>query len=281
MFGVIEAVDIAGERDAEQEAQGAFFTNIFEECADIAGVFFLTFSRGVVYIFQYNHFPSKNLPYFIPLKVKSQTIKRNFSLKKLHLPYKMQAKEVMIMKDRIKHLRKEILKLSQTEFGKKIGLSPQGVAEIEKGRNILTDRNFDAICKAYSVNPEWLRNGEGEIFLETREALIQSVAEEFELNDMEITLLRSFLKLPAEHRQGVLAWAKNFAATLAAQMGIEYPVPEEIKRVPDDEKDIDDMREVMNCEFDAMEAARKRGISTSSASTGTSGTSKKIRSKLE
>ena len=185
------------------------------------------------------------------------------------------------MKDRIKHLRKEVLKLSQTEFGKKIGLSPQGVAEIEKGRNVLTDRNFDAICKAYSVNPEWLRNGEGEIFLETREALIQSVADEFELDAMEIALVRSFLKLPAEHRQGVLAWAKNFAATLAAQMGIEYPAPEEIQRVPDDEKNIDEMREVMNREFDAMEAARKRGISTSSAFTGINGTSKKYGNRLE
>ena len=37
------------------------------------------------------------------------------------------------MKERIRQLRKDILKLNQTEFGKKIGLSPQAIGEIEKG----------------------------------------------------------------------------------------------------------------------------------------------------
>lgn len=46
------------------------------------------------------------------------------------------------MKDRLKRLRKNILKMNQTQFGKKIGIEAQAIAEIEKGRNELTERNF-------------------------------------------------------------------------------------------------------------------------------------------
>lgn len=63
--------------------------------------------------------------------------------------------------ERMKYLRKTILKLNQTDFGKKIGLSQSNVANIEKGRIALTDRNIQLICNTYNVNEEWFCSGKG------------------------------------------------------------------------------------------------------------------------
>lgn len=176
------------------------------------------------------------------------------------------------MKDRIKHLRKVELKLSQTAFGKKIGLSPQAIANIETGVTPLTERNFDAICKAFNVNPEWLRDGVGEMFVETRDAIVASVVAEFGLTDDDAILIRTYLELTPEQRAGVMAYIKKFAANMAAQMGL--PPLEDEK--PDAELTRAEKHAKLDVELDAEDSARKRGASTSSASTGSSGASKKI-----
>ena len=174
------------------------------------------------------------------------------------------------MKDRVKELRK-MKGLNQKEFGAKIGLSQRAVSEIETGMNSLTERNFDAICKAFSVNPEWLRHGVGEIFMEAHESLLQSIIEEFELTDGEVVLLKTFLELPSEYRAGVIKWAESFASAMATQLGVEYPNHEEIPEHPTTAQ----KREIMERELAKEEAAAKRGIA-SSASIGSNGLRKKF-----
>lgn len=174
------------------------------------------------------------------------------------------------MNERIRELRKQ-LGLNQTEFGAKIGLSQRAVASMESGGTI-TDRNFDAICKAFSVKPEWLRKGVGEIFLETREALIQTVAAEFGLTGNEIVLLRMYLDLPAECRAGVINFAKKFVASIDPQYG--KTVARQAKS--DDELTPDEKAEIVRRESLEEAEAKKTAATMSSASIGTSGTSKKF-----
>ena len=70
------------------------------------------------------------------------------------------------MNNRIKTLRKEMLKLSQDEFGSNIGMSRSNVANIEVGRIKLTERNIKDICEKYNVNEDWLRTGNGDPLIE-------------------------------------------------------------------------------------------------------------------
>lgn len=74
---------------------------------------------------------------------------------------------IMEISDRLKLLRKT-LRLTQTSFASAIKLSRSGYAAIEMKLTGLTERNFDTICSVYSVNPEWLSTGKGEMFLETK-----------------------------------------------------------------------------------------------------------------
>ena len=173
------------------------------------------------------------------------------------------------MQNRIRELRKQ-KGLNQTEFGAKIGLSQRAIANLESG-STLTERNFNAICKAFDVNPEWLREGVGEMFRNSREVIIRSVAEEFELDEPETNLIRAFLELSSENRRGVLAWAKKFAATMAIELEVERS-----RQKTDNELTREEKHAMLDAELDTEEHAKKTGLATSSAFTGTSGSKKKF-----
>lgn len=68
--------------------------------------------------------------------------------------------------ERVKHLRKEVLKLTQQEFSESLNISRSNMGNIEIGRIALTDRVISDICQKYNVNEEWLRTGTGEMFKE-------------------------------------------------------------------------------------------------------------------
>lgn len=67
---------------------------------------------------------------------------------------------------RIKTVR-ETLKLSQREFGEKLGVSRDVISNIEYGRVPPKALFLRHICERYHVNAHWLETGEGEMFLDT------------------------------------------------------------------------------------------------------------------
>ncbi|MGE7985560.1 helix-turn-helix domain-containing protein [Lysinibacillus fusiformis] len=64
---------------------------------------------------------------------------------------------------RIKSLR-DMLNLSMQAFGDKIKMTSSNISKMEKDLRIVTDRTITLICSEFSVNEEWLRTGEGEMF---------------------------------------------------------------------------------------------------------------------
>lgn len=81
------------------------------------------------------------------------------------------------MHDRIKHLRKELLHLTQEEFANSLKISRSNLGSIEIGRVNVTDRIISDICEKFNVNENWLRTGKGETFLKLdREAEIAQLA---------------------------------------------------------------------------------------------------------
>ena len=84
---------------------------------------------------------------------------------------------------RVKKIRNE-LQMTQEEFGSQIGLKKNSLSQIESGKNALTQQNIVAICKVFHVNEDWLRTGEGEMFVkiskedEIMNLIEQSMSEE-------------------------------------------------------------------------------------------------------
>lgn len=78
--------------------------------------------------------------------------------------YNINHKEVNNVNERIKQLRKR-LKLTQTEFGEQIGVKGNTITGYEKGIRNPTDAIILSICREFNVDEEWLRTGEGEMFV--------------------------------------------------------------------------------------------------------------------
>lgn len=72
------------------------------------------------------------------------------------------------IKDRIKKIRKE-KKMTQEDFSKKLGLARNSIANYEIGRREPTNAIIVSICREFDVNEDWLRTGEGEMFLQIPE----------------------------------------------------------------------------------------------------------------
>ena len=68
-----------------------------------------------------------------------------------------------MIQERIRTLRKH-LGLSQAEFGKQIGVSRDVISNIEYGRVTVSNLIINMICAKFSVDEQWLRTGEGEMF---------------------------------------------------------------------------------------------------------------------
>ena len=73
------------------------------------------------------------------------------------------------MKDRIIKIRncvgKDHKKMTQEEFAKVLNLSRSFINQIEVGTKNPSDRTIKDICKEFNVNEDWLRTGEGEMFV--------------------------------------------------------------------------------------------------------------------
>ena len=119
------------------------------------------------------------------------------------------------MNNRIRFLRKNILTLSQKNFGEKIGLKQSTINDIESGKNKLTDSNLKLICKVFNINEEWLRNGTEPIFIEKGdEPLIDLIEKEFDLSPLSKSIVNTYLNLSKEDR---LAF-ENFFTKLTSEI---------------------------------------------------------------
>ena len=63
------------------------------------------------------------------------------------------------MNQRIKHLRKDVLKISQKDFAERLGLSENFVWMVEKGSRIPSDRTISDMCRIFDIQEAWLRDG--------------------------------------------------------------------------------------------------------------------------
>lgn len=70
----------------------------------------------------------------------------------------------MNINERIRELRKSF-GLSGEKFGERIGLKKVAISQIETGRSMPTEQTVLSICREFGVSEDWLRNGEGDMFI--------------------------------------------------------------------------------------------------------------------
>lgn len=75
----------------------------------------------------------------------------------------IQNKGGVLLQNKVKAIR-ESLKMSQREFGEKLGVSRDVISNIEYGRVPPKELLIQHMCKLYNVNINWLETGKGEMF---------------------------------------------------------------------------------------------------------------------
>ncbi|MCL2380476.1 MAG: helix-turn-helix domain-containing protein [Treponema sp.] len=114
------------------------------------------------------------------------------------------------MKERLKDLRKH-LNLTQSEFGKKIGMSDVAISYMESGRTAINNQNVNLICLTFGVNEDWFRFGIGEM-----------INEDAQYSEDEKRLFHLSRKLSPKAMKMLIDYAKKLLADeMAFRVGAE------------------------------------------------------------
>ena len=105
------------------------------------------------------------------------------------------------------------MKLTLEEFGKKVGVTKQTVSRIENGINNLTDQMVKSICREFNVNYDWLMDGEGEMFSDLPQTVLDELCSQYELDDLDRFIVELYVGLPKDVRDGIKARAKDLIQT--------------------------------------------------------------------
>lgn len=117
------------------------------------------------------------------------------------------------MKDRIQALRKS-LKLTQTEFGRKIGLSTAAVSDVEVGRRTVQDRHIKLITSAFpQVSEEWLRNGNGPMFIQD-DSPIRQIMQKYDFPGIVQQFLEAYNRLDPDEQKAVYKYTTELVAAI-------------------------------------------------------------------
>lgn len=148
---------------------------------------------------------------------------------------------------RIIELRKACRK-NQTEFGEAIGLARSGVAAIEAGQRDVTEKHLKTLSNwgEYNVNIDWLRTGEGEMFLPDEPDALETIRREYHLTDRQFKFFSNFLRLPENEKDVIF----NF---LQSVFDNEETVEERI------EKEVNSYREDLELEARKVEKSSLSG----------------------
>lgn len=112
------------------------------------------------------------------------------------------------MNERIEELR-NALGLSQDKFGESLGVTRTAVCAWENGRRGVSEQTIISICREFNVNRAWLTDGIGEMFTNLPETILDELALQFELSDVEKDLVADFCKLPKEQRSIVMNFLRG------------------------------------------------------------------------
>lgn len=85
------------------------------------------------------------------------------------------------MNIRIKKIREDA-GITQEEFGRRIGSARNTIANYEMGNRKPSNAIVTSICREFGVNEDWLKTGEGEMYL-TKDATFAELLSELEESD--------------------------------------------------------------------------------------------------
>ena len=150
---------------------------------------------------------------------------------------------MIVLNERIKFIRK-YLKKTQQEFGILCGKCRRAIAAYESGAVIPDDSFLQLISLKFSINEEWLRTGQGDMFIETMDSMIENLAKKYNLNENDIDIIKNYIQLSEEDRKKFVDIIKiiytNKGTITPKRTKPDHKLtPEEKRKIVNDELDIE------------------------------------------
>lgn len=124
--------------------------------------------------------------------------------------------------ERIKELRKQHLKLSQEQFGEKLGVSRTVIKNIELDNLARPEQKeplYRLICETFHVNYKWLTLGDGEMLVTTKQSFVEKLSAEYGLSNTAQSIIECYLNLDDGQRAIVDNFIKSIAETIVESSG--------------------------------------------------------------
>ena len=99
------------------------------------------------------------------------------------------------MNERLKDVRKA-LKLSQEAFAERLGMKGSSVSLLESGQRNITEQVIKSICREFNVDYIWLTTGDGEMFIDSDDDIIETIDRiMISENEFHKNLFKTFARL--------------------------------------------------------------------------------------
>ena len=136
----------------------------------------------------------------------------------------------------IKELR-TALHLTLEGYGDRIGVTRAAVSKWENGDRGIADSMVVSICREFGVNERWLRTGEGEMFEQTRETVLDQLCAEYDLGAEHRAIVEGFLDLTPQDRDVVLKYFHNVFSRSTSHAAQSAAVPDsEAQRIAESDE---------------------------------------------
>lgn len=92
------------------------------------------------------------------------------------------------------------LGIKKIDFAKTLNISSPFVSELCTGAKKASDRTIADICREFKVNENWLRKGEGDMFVQTEEDSIKRLCADLHATNLDAEIIRVYFKIDEQIR---------------------------------------------------------------------------------
>lgn len=112
------------------------------------------------------------------------------------------------LNERISHII-ESLGMKKTAFAERLNVSQAFVSQLCSGVKQPSERTLMDICREFRVNYLWLKEGKGDMFTSTPQSVVDELAEDYHLDDVDKKIIEKYLELDDEQRRVLKEYFKK------------------------------------------------------------------------
>lgn len=99
--------------------------------------------------------------------------------------------------------------MTKTAFAEYLNVSQAFVSQLCSGVKQPSERTLLDICREFKINYLWLTEGKGDMFTATPESVVDELAEDFNLDDIDKKIIENYLKLSDSQRAVIKEYIKS------------------------------------------------------------------------